>query len=280
MEILRTVGQALSWRRAQSKAPALVPTMGALHEGHASLMRSARGDGAPYAVSIFVNPAQFGPGEDFDRYPRSFEEDLEVCRGEGVSAVFCPSPRDMYSDRFSTEVSVNALSENMCGASRPGHFTGVATVVMKLINIIRPSRAYFGQKDYQQLMVIKRMVSDLNADTEVIMCPTVREDDGLALSSRNRYLGADERAQAPGLYAALKEGKDFVASGEKRASVINYRITKSINKNITLGRVDYAGVYDPETLALKENTDGPLLLAGAVFLGNARLIDNILANDN
>ena len=220
----REVRAAVLEARQRGERVGLVPTMGALHAGHVSLIRTAREENAFVVVSIFVNPTQFGPGEDFERYPRPLGDDLEICRQEGVDLVFAPTPEEMYPEGFATTVHVAGLTEKMCGAARPGHFDGVATVVAKLLGIVAPDAAYFGEKDAQQLAVIRRMAADLDLAPEIRACPLVRDADGLATSSRNRYLAPEERARALVLSRALAEARQALADGERDAS----RLARSV----------------------------------------------------
>jgi len=257
------------------KTIGFVPTMGYLHEGHLSLVRAARKDCDLVVVSIFVNPLQFGPREDFATYPRDLERDLRLAEAEGVDYVFVPSVEEMYPQGFSTYVEVTGeLTEKMCGRSRPGHFRGVTTVVMKLFQIVQPTKAYFGQKDAQQALVIRRMVQDLNVPVEVITCPIVREEDGLAMSSRNVYLNPEERKQALALPQALNAGKELVEKGERDPQKVRERILEVLQNSPGV-RVDYVEVCNGENLADLEKLKGPVLLAAAVWVGKARLIDNI-----
>jgi len=278
MEVIREVRRmqeiALDLRRT-GKTIGFVPTMGYLHEGHLSLVRAARKDCDLVMISIFVNPLQFGPREDFATYPRDLERDLRLAEAEGVDYVFVPSVEEMYPQGFSTYVEVTGeLTEKMCGRSRPGHFRGVTTVVMKLFQIVQPTKAYFGQKDAQQALVIKRMVQDLNVPVEVITCPIVREEDGLAMSSRNVYLNPEERKQALALPQALNAGKELVEKGERDPQKVRERILEVLQNSPGV-RVDYVEVCNGENLADLEKLKGPVLLAAAVWVGKARLIDNI-----
>ncbi len=275
---IRTIRRLTGQARRKGQAVALVPTMGALHEGHASLIRAARGDlpEGLVVVSIFVNPTQFGPGEDYRTYPRPEQADLDVCERLGAEAVFLPSAREMYPDGPPlTDVRVAKLTETLCGASRPGHFTGVATVVCKLLNIVGPTRAYFGEKDYQQLVVIRRMVADLNLPVEVVGCPTVREADGLALSSRNAYLTADQRARAPVLHESMRQAAERIVRDRPPAARVVEEIVQRLGEGLPDGLIDYVRIVDPETLEDVETTDRPVRIALAVRLGSARLIDNL-----
>jgi pantoate--beta-alanine ligase len=260
--------------RSRGLTVGLVPTMGALHEGHASLIRAARAETGFVAVSIFVNPAQFGPKEDFSRYPRQMEKDLQLCRHEEVDIVFAPHADDIYPPGFCTYVEVAGLQDVLCGASRPGHFRGVATVVLKLLEIVQPDVAYFGQKDAQQVRIIEQMVRDLNVPVRVHVCPIVREADGLALSSRNQYLDADQRRQALVLSQALERAQQAIENGERDAGVIR-RLLEAHIRTAPAARIDYLAVVDGQTLAAVERVDGDVLIALAVKFGDTRLIDNI-----
>jgi pantoate--beta-alanine ligase len=249
-----------------------VPTMGYLHEGHLALVRRARELSDWIAVSIFVNPAQFGPSEDLASYPRDLARDTELCREAGVDALFVPSAEEIYPPGFQTYVTVEELSRPLCGGSRPGHFRGVATVVAKLFHIVAPAVAVFGEKDYQQLQVIRRLARDLAMDVEVVGLPTVRERDGLALSSRNAYLSAEERRRAVSLSQALSLAQELVSSGERSAAAILARVRALLEG--AEGRIDYAELRDPETLELVPEVRTSALLALAVGIGRTRLIDN------
>ena len=278
MEILRTIDSVRQWvraQRAQGRPIHFVPTMGYFHEGHLSLMRRARDDGGAVIVSIFVNPLQFGPHEDLERYPRDFERDCQMAQPVGVDAIFAPEAAEMYPAGYQTEVRVQTLSQPLCGRSRPGHFEGVATVVLKLFNIVTPDRAYFGMKDYQQLRIIQQMVRDLNLPIEVVPCPIVREADGLAMSSRNVYLSPDERAAATVLYRSLQWAQGQYAAGERNAHILCDGVYRQIAAE-PLARIDYVEVVDAETLQPIERLERPALVALAVFFGRARLIDNCL----
>jgi pantoate--beta-alanine ligase len=270
---IEQVREQVAAARRSSRIVGLVPTMGALHEGHASLIRTARRECGCVVVSIFVNPTQFGPNEDFSRYPRPFEHDLEVCRNEGVDVVFAPESATIYPPHFRTFVEVRELEDPLCGASRPGHFRGVATVVLKLFNIVLPDVAYFGQKDAQQVRIIQQMVRDLDVPVQVRVCPIVREPDGLALSSRNQYLDARERRAATVLSRALREAKALVERGERNPMIVKQALVTAIQA--TPGAVlDYAEVVDAESLRPPDRLAGRILLAVAVRFRQTRLIDN------
>ncbi len=253
-----------------------VPTMGALHEGHLSLVRMSKEENAITAVSIFVNPLQFGPSEDFSRYPRTVDEDIEKLRNEDVDILFLPAETLMYPEGFATVVEVKELSEKMCGRYRPGHFRGVLTVVAKLLIILRPTRAYFGQKDYQQTVLIRKMTKDLGLDVEIIVCPTIREHDGLAMSSRNAYLGKEQRAAATTLYRALSQASAAVKAGARSGEAVRAIMQAELSKEALLTGIDYASVFSPETLEETPEIAGKVLLAIAARLGSTRLIDNML----
>lgn len=249
--------------------------MGFLHEGHLSLVREARTANDAVIVSIFVNPTQFGQNEDLTTYPRDIERDLELLKDEGVDAVFAPSVEEMYNERFSTSIAVGAVAQPLEGATRPGHFEGVATVVAKLLNIVSPARAYFGQKDAQQLAVIRRMSKDLNFDVEIVACPTVRDSDGLAMSSRNAYLNSDERKIATVLFKALTAAKAAFDAGDTSADSLKERM-RAVLAVQDSARVDYVSVADPDTMAELELARDGALVSLAVRIGRARLIDNLL----
>ncbi len=265
---------SLAWCKADQKI-VLVPTMGYFHEGHLSLMRYGREQGDRLVVSLFVNPTQFGPREDLDRYPRDLERDKALARQVGVDLLFTPDSPRMYPEGYQTFVSVEELSRGLCGASRPGHFRGVATVVLKLFNLIQPHLAVFGEKDYQQLAVIKRLVLDLNLPVEVVGRPIVREADGLAMSSRNTYLSPEERRSALCLFQALTAARQAAASGETDAAKILAGVTNLISSTPHT-RLDYAAVVDPDTLQEVNPIQGSARLALAAWVGNTRLIDNML----
>ncbi|MFQ5736086.1 MAG: pantoate--beta-alanine ligase [Thermodesulfobacteriota bacterium] len=263
---------------ARGLAPVLVPTMGYLHDGHRRLLRVGKSlcqDGRPLVLSIFVNPAQFGPAEDFAAYPRDMDRDAQVARAEGVDVVFAPRPDSMYPEGFQTFVEVPELSAPLCGAFRPGHFRGVATVVLKLFNIVAPARAVFGRKDYQQLLVIKRMVRDLDLGVEVVGVDTVREPDGLAMSSRNAYLGPAEREAALCIPRALDAAQSALCAGEGESAVLVEKMKKVIEKEPS-AVIEYIDVRDAETLAPVDRVEAPAVVALAVRIGATRLIDNRL----
>ncbi len=253
----------------------LVPTMGYLHPGHISLIEKARRENDMVVVSIFVNPIQFGPNEDLDKYPRDMAHDAEVCEKAGADLIFAPEPSEMYPLETLAFVDIKKLGDGLCGAKRPGHFRGVCTVVSKLFNIVQPDRAYFGQKDAQQLAIIRRMVKDLNFGTEIIPCPIVRESDGLAMSSRNLYLSAEERKAALSLSRSLNEAKKLMMNGEKDIAVIKKAIADGISAE-PLAATDYVEIVDAEDLRPVETADRPVLAAVAVYIGKTRLIDNII----
>jgi pantoate--beta-alanine ligase len=252
-----------------------VPTMGYLHEGHLSLIRKARQENDTVVVSIFVNPTQFGPNEDLEAYPRDPQRDQALLEKERIDIAFFPAPQQLYPDHYSTYVQVEGdLTENLCGRSRPGHFRGVATIVAKLLHLVSPQRAYFGQKDAQQVAVVTRMVKDLDMDVQIVACPTVREADGLAMSSRNVYLTPDQRRQAPGIFQALEAARAAILEGERKATEIKRIIRRGIN-TINDADIDYIASVNANTLSPLVLLDGPVLLAVAVKIGKTRLIDNI-----
>ncbi len=278
MEIVRAINEmqqrAEALRRA-GKRIGFVPTMGYLHEGHLSLIRLARPRCDVLVVSIFVNPTQFGPNEDFQQYPRDLERDEKLCRQEQVDILFYPSAETMYPPPYRTYVTVEQLSETLCGRSRPGHFRGVATVVCKLFHIVKPHLAVFGEKDFQQAQIIKQMVRDLNFDVDILTGPIVREPDGLAMSSRNKYLTAAQRRQALSLSQSLSLAEHLVQQGMRHGD----RLIRALREHIEAqpeARIDYVAVVDPETLEPVEEINRPVLVALAVFVGTTRLIDNRL----
>jgi pantoate--beta-alanine ligase len=260
----------------RGRSVGLVPTMGALHAGHMGLVRTSKTENDLTAVSIFVNPAQFGPKEDYASYPREPEQDIEKLKTAGVDFLFMPEAKAIYPESFSTSVSVGELSRRLCGEFRPGHFDGVATVVAKLLNLVRPTRAYFGQKDYQQFLIIKRMADDLSFPVEIVPCPTWREEDGLAMSSRNAYLSAEERKAAAVIYKSLNEAAELLKSGEAGPKKTANHLRRLLEAEPNITEVQYAGVYDPKTLDALSEFKGKAVLAVAVRMGKGRLIDNIL----
>jgi pantoate--beta-alanine ligase len=277
LDVYRTIPeirQAVAAARKAGQRIGLMPTMGALHAGHARLIEVARTECDFVAVSIFVNPTQFGPNEDFERYPRSFEADCELCARSGAAAIFAPDIATMYRASFRTFVEVEGLQDALCGASRPGHFRGVCTVVLKLFNIVQPDAAYFGQKDAQQALILTRMVRDLDVPVEMRTVPTVREPDGLALSSRNQYLDAEQRKNAPALWQTLQAAQRLIENGEREPGAIERTMTDRL-AIIPGARVDYARVVSAETLQSLACLHGPILIALAVFFGQTRLIDNV-----
>ena len=280
MNVINNIRQLRAWTSVNRGTRCVfVPTMGALHEGHAALVRTAReiaGPAGNVLVSIFVNPLQFGPNEDFAKYPRTLIEDLSICRDNGADAIFVPKAEDLYPTDRSIQLTETQLSRRLCGASRPGHFDGVCTVVAKLFNLVQPDDAVFGKKDYQQLAIIRRLVRDLDFNVVIHGVDTVREADGLAMSSRNRYLTPEERAQAPTLRRALLQARDrYVKDGERDPQVLRKLITDEIAAHAPLGRLDYAEIVDASTLDQITAQTELALIAIAVFFGGARLIDNI-----
>ena len=260
--------------RAESRVIGLAPTMGALHTGHLSLIERARRDCSPVIASIFVNPKQFGPKEDFSKYPRTFESDSEKLERAGVDALFAPEPAEIYPNGFSTYVNVDGLSDKLEGRSRPGHFRGVTTVVMKLLEIVQPNFAYFGRKDAQQSRLITQMARDLNLDSEIVVCPPIREPDGLALSSRNVYLSAEERQAATVLHRALAAAKNELAAGVRDALQLQSALHRTLGAE-RHARVDYAEIVDAETFEPVVRVNTPCYVLLAVFIGKTRLIDNL-----
>jgi pantoate--beta-alanine ligase len=272
---IKEVREALAPARNSGKIIGLVPTMGALHAGHEKLIQTAREGADVVAVSIFVNPLQFGPNEDYAKYPRALPKDLEMCERTGADLVFTPPVEEMYPLPQLTFAEVTRIGDHLCGAFRPGHFRGVATVVLKLFNIIQPDRAWFGEKDLQQLAIIRRMVSDLNLPIEAIGVATVREPDGLALSSRNQYLNPVERKAAPVLYRALREASERIRSGERDTRKV-HEAAMAILAREPLVRVEYLEVVDPDEMQPVSEVTGSVRIAAAVRIGNTRLIDNIV----
>ncbi len=281
MDIVRTVRDARARRaadRAAGAGVAFVPTMGYLHEGHLSLVRRARELGDSVWVSIFVNPTQFGPGEDLDRYPRDLERDVRLLEAEGVDVLFAPGTAEMYPSPPVVRIGYSGLEDVLCGASRPGHFAGVGLVVAKLFNIVRPQVAVFGQKDAQQALLVRRLVEDLSFDVAIEVAPIVREPDGLAMSSRNTYLSPAERRAAPVLYRALCAAREAIRRGERDPRAVEGILRGTIGAEPLAG-LEYAACVDPETLRRPERIDGPVLLALAVRFGATRLIDNMLIEE-
>lgn len=278
MEIITTVAKmkarAAEWH-AQGLTVGLTPTMGALHEGHMSLMERARKECDRVVTSVFVNPIQFGPNEDYDAYPRNIERDAAIAESKGVDVVFHPSVEEMYPTNYNTYVVMETLTDSLCGAKRPGHFRGVCTVVNKLFNIVDPDKAFFGQKDAQQLAIIKRMVSDLNMRVKVFGCPIVREEDGLAKSSRNTYLSPEERTAALVLSRSIFDAQKRIEAGERDANAIRASVTSIIEAE-PLAKIDYVEVVDLGDMQPVETLGEAGLVAIAVYIGNTRLIDNYL----
>jgi pantoate--beta-alanine ligase len=278
MKVIKTLKRLRNEiRRARQEGLLIgfVPTMGTLHQGHLSLMQMARKETDLLVVSIFVNPLQFGPKEDFKQYPRNPKQDAKLCKDVGVDIVFAPADEEVYSSGFDTYVDMTKLTSKLCGKSRPGHFRGVMTVVTKLFNMVEPDIAYFGQKDYQQATIIKKMVKDLNMNLKVKVLPTIREIDGLAMSSRNQYLTTSERLNASRLYQALVKSKQIIISGNKNADKICHAIISELNK-IPKSKIDYVEIVDADTLEpIQKIERQKVVIAVAIYLGKTRLIDNI-----
>ena len=276
MQIIQTVREMQRWsedRRLERKTVAFVPTMGFLHEGHLSLVREAKNRGDVVVVSIFVNPMQFNQTSDFDKYPRNEAQDEDALKVLGTDVLFMPPPSEIYPDGYQTAVEIEKVSQPLCGVFRPGHFRGVTTVVAKLFNMVKPHCALFGEKDFQQCVVIKRMVRDLNFDVDIVTLPTVREDDGLAMSSRNAQLSAAERETSRCVSRALKTAQELVSGGQSSSAMILQAVQQILTQNAEV-RVEYASLCHPETLEEVEQITGPTLLAIAVWVGEVRLIDN------
>ena len=254
----------------------LVPTMGYLHEGHLALVRRARLENDVVAASIFVNPSQFGPNEDFTTYPRDMDRDLSLLRTEGVDLVFAPSPEDVYPPGFDTWVETGSVSQRLEGEHRPGHFRGVATVVAKLFNVVQPDRAYFGQKDGQQVAVVKRMVADLDMGMDIVVVPTVRDPDGLALSSRNVYLTPEQRRAAPVIYRSLCQARKLWEDGERSGESLRSRVRRTLEQEPLIEKIDYVSVADASSLEEVDTIRQPVMVSVAVRMGRTRLIDNVL----
>jgi pantoate--beta-alanine ligase len=275
MMIVTTLEELHAARPLLDSPVGFVPTMGFLHEGHLALVRRAREECASVVVSIFVNPTQFGPNEDLDKYPRDLDRDIRLLDEAGANLLWTPTPEEMYPAGYQTWVEVDGLTRLLEGAVRPGHFRGVTTVVTKLFNAVQPQKAYFGQKDAQQAAVIRRMTRDLNFPIEIVVCPTVREPDGLAMSSRNTYLNPEERQAATVLYRALTAAQDAYASGERDAAVLR-RVMSEVIKAEPLAQVQYVSCADFDSLEELERVEGKALLSMAVFIGKTRLIDNLV----
>ena len=278
MQIVATVeevrAQVRAWRQ-KGLSVGLVPTMGYLHEGHKSLIDKAVEQNDRVVVSVFVNPIQFGPGEDLATYPRDLDRDAALCENAGANLIFHPEPENMYFDDFCTYIDMDGLTKGLCGKTRPTHFRGVCTVVGKLFNIVQPDRAYFGQKDAQQLAVIRRMVRDLNFNLEIVGCPIIREEDGLAKSSRNTYLSPEERKAAVILHKGLTRGEELANQGEKSANVVKAAIREVIESE-PLAKIDYVEIVDFDNMQEIETLERPFLAAVAVYIGKTRLIDNFI----
>lgn len=274
VKTVKEVREFVKDARRNGKTIGFVPTMGFLHEGHKSLIVRAAKENDVVVVSDFVNPTQFGPNEDFEAYPRDIDKDARLCEEAGADIIFNPEPDEMYSSPLTT-ISVDKITKGLCGKTRPIHFNGVCTVVSKLFNIVTPDRAYFGEKDAQQLIVVKKMVKDLNFDIEIIGCPIIRESDGLAKSSRNTYLNAEERSAALCLSRSLKIGKEMIENGEKEAQAVKNAIISEIEKE-PLAKIDYVEIVDLDNLESTNRTDVGILCAIAVYIGKTRLIDNFI----
>lgn len=278
MEVVKTVGELRRWRadcRSRGERVGFVPTMGALHEGHGALVAHSASENPQTAVSIFVNPTQFGPNEDLARYPRTLEADLKLCRDRGATLIFVPEVETLYPEGADTWVDVGKVGNYWCGASRPGHFRGVSTVVTKLFLLVEPDKAYFGQKDAQQATLLCKMVRDLRFNLEMVICPTVREPDGLAMSSRNRYLSETDRAKATALVRALECGVARYRSGETSASVLETVMRAKVAELAPEASVDYLGFADSQDFQPMTQVKQPCIVLGAIRLGKTRLIDNI-----
>lgn len=279
MRVIHTIRGLHTWRRKQDPLEArigFVPTMGALHAGHLSLMHRARTQCRTVVVSVFVNPLQFGPSEDLGRYPRNFNADRRLCRQAGIDLLFAPLQEALYPPDFQTTVTVNRLTQRWEGEARPTHFQGVTTVVAKLFSMVRPHVAYFGQKDYQQFLVVNQLIRDLNWDMRLMRCPTIRESDGLAVSSRNRYLSADQRRQAVLLSKALRYGSEAIKNGERTVRTIKGHMERILKSGQDV-HVEYLAICDPRTLEPLTQARGTVVILGAIQVGHVRLIDNRLA---
>ncbi len=266
------------WKK-NGESIGFVPTMGYLHEGHGSLITKARENNDKVVVSIFVNPLQFGPSEDLESYPRDLEKDSKFCESLGADLIFHPEPEEMYHDDFSSYVDMSVLTEELCGLSRPVHFRGVCTVVSKLFHIVQPDNAYFGEKDAQQLAIIKHMVQDLNMDVNVVGCPIVREEDGLAKSSRNTYLSTEERKAALILSKTIELGKKLIADGEKDADVLVAKMKANVETE-PMAKIDYVKAVNGLTMQQQKEIKAPMLIAMAVYIGKTRLIDNMIISED
>ncbi|MDI6783785.1 MAG: pantoate--beta-alanine ligase [bacterium] len=278
MQIIESIAEMKLWSkkfRKEGKTIGLVPTMGFFHDGHLNLMREAKKQCDKVVISIYVNPTQFGPKEDFSQYPRDLEHDLARAEEVGVDAVFVPSDKQMYPAGYKTYVKVESSSDKLCGRSRPGHFRGVVTIVTKLLNIVQPDILYLGQKDAQQAMLLSKMVKDLNMNSDVVMVPTTREPDGLAMSSRNKYLSPDERNQATVLYQSLQQAKNMIDTGERNSKKIITAMRELISQQPSV-KIDYIAIVNPETLEGVQTIGNNVLIALAVYIGKTRLIDNII----
>lgn len=278
MKVVHTINEVReivkNWKK-EGLSIGFVPTMGYLHEGHKSLILKSVSENDKTVVSVFVNPTQFGPNEDLAKYPRDLLRDTKLVESAGADLIFNPEPSEMYPEHFTTTVNTSEVTEHLCGAKRPVHFGGVCQVLTKLFNIVTPNKAYLGQKDAQQLAVVKRFVRDLNFDIEIIGCPIIREDDGLAKSSRNTYLSPEERKAAPILYKSLLEGKKLIEAGERKASVIIKKITDVLNEE-PLAKIDYVSIVDNQNIQPIEILKGEILVAIAVYIGTTREIDNFI----
>jgi len=278
VQIIRTIEEMKEFSKKikeSGKSIGFVPTMGYLHEGHLSLVRKAKEENDTVVTSIFVNPTQFAPTEDLDQYPRDEKGDSAKLKKEGVAAIFIPTIKEIYPAEYQTYVEVTELTKNLCGKSRPTHFRGVTTIVLKLFKIVNPDRAYFGKKDYQQFRVIEKMCKDLNFDVKIVSCPIVREKDGIAMSSRNKYLTEEERRDAIILYQALEKGKEIILNGERNSSKIIQTMKNMIRSKKTLKKIDYVSIVDLYTLKDLHYVDRNILIAVAAHFGKVRLIDNI-----
>ncbi len=272
-------GISRAYRRL-GKSLGFVPTMGYFHKGHLSLIKRARDENDIVVVSVFVNPIQFGPGEDLERYPRNIERDKKLAEESGVDFLFVPAKGEIYPEGYSTFVEVKGITDKLCGRSRPGHFKGVTTVLTKLFNIVHPTRAYFGKKDFQQLKVVERMVKDLDMEVEIVSCPIVREPDGLAMSSRNVYLSSEERESALSLYKSLLLAKELVESGVLDPEKVKEKMERFILSHPHVRKIDYIEIVDQNSFEPVDRIEKGVLIALAVFVGNARLIDNWVVGEN